>query len=30
MNYYNGLIGQGHSAEAAASYTNQHFPGFQP
>tara|TARA_B100000959_G_C14523949_1_gene436632 strand:- start:222 stop:506 length:285 start_codon:yes stop_codon:yes gene_type:complete len=30
MNYYNGLIGQGHSAEAAASYTSQHFPGFQP
>ncbi|MBS71915.1 MAG: hypothetical protein CMO20_03030 [Thermoplasmata archaeon] len=30
MNYYNGLIGQGHSAEAAASYTNQHFPGFRP
>jgi hypothetical protein len=29
MAYYQGLIGQGHDAASAQSYTQQHFPGFQ-
>ncbi len=28
--YYEGLITQGHAAESAAQYTQQHFPGFVP
>jgi hypothetical protein len=28
MAYYQGLIGQGHDAASAQSYTQQHFPGF--
>nr|AIF20713.1 TM2 domain-containing protein [uncultured marine group II/III euryarchaeote KM3_92_B07] len=30
QSYYDGLIAQGHTPEAATGYTTEHFPGFVP